>query len=195
MTDFWDKIAGVYDLAESINGDVYHEMCAQTERLVPAGAKVLDCAAGTGELSLAAAKNAESVVCTDLSEKMLKNARRKAGFFGADNISFETRNIFDLKDPDNTYDIVIAGNVLHLLKNPQGAVMELYRVLKPGGKLLIKLYKAIGFDPEASYSPSEYKKMLEGCGIGRVYTKLIKGTIPCCYAVIIKNEAEDNSDE
>lgn len=54
MTDFWDKIAGVYDLAESINGDVYHEMCAQTERLVPAGAKVLDCAAGTGELSLAA---------------------------------------------------------------------------------------------------------------------------------------------
>ena len=37
--------------------------------------------------------------------------------------------------------------------------------------------------------------MLEGCGIGRVYTKLIKGTIPCCYAVIIKNEAEDNSDE
>ena len=62
MTDFWDKIAGVYDLAESINGDVYHEMCAQTERLVPAGAKVLDCAAGTGELSLAAAKNAESVV-------------------------------------------------------------------------------------------------------------------------------------
>ena len=45
MTNFWDKIAGVYDLAESINGDVYHEMCAQTERLVPAGAKVLDCAA------------------------------------------------------------------------------------------------------------------------------------------------------
>ena len=86
---FWDKIAGVYDLAESINGDVYHEMCAQTERLVPVGAKVLDCAAGTGELSLAAAKKADSVVCTDLSEKMLKNARRKAGFFGADNISFE----------------------------------------------------------------------------------------------------------
>lgn len=208
MKNFWDKIAGVYDLAESINGDVYHEMCAQTERLVPVGAKVLDCAAGTGELSLAAAKKAESVVCTDLSEKMLKNARRKAGFFGAENITFETRNIFDLKDPDETYDIVIAGNVLHLLKNPEGAVKELWRVLKPGGKLLlptfttknrgkllIKLYKAIGFDPEASYSPSEYKKMLEGCSIGKVYTKLIKGTIPCCYAVIIKNEAKNLSDE
>lgn len=208
MKNFWDKIAGVYDLAESINGDVYHEMCAQTERLIPTGAKVLDCAAGTGELSLAAARNAESVVCTDLSEKMLNSARRKAGLFGADNITFEARNIFDLKDPDETYDVVIAGNVLHLLKNPQGAVNEMWRVLKPGGKLLlptfttknhgkllIKLYKAIGFDPEESYSPSEYKKMLEDCGLGRVYTKLIKGTIPCCYAVIIKNEAEESSDE
>lgn len=206
--DFWDKISGFYDLAESINGDVYHEMCSLTERLVPAGARVLDCAAGTGELSLAAAKKAASVTCTDLSEKMLNNARRKAGFFGADNIVFETRNIFDLKDPDNTYDVVIAGNVLHLLKNPQGAVKELHRVLKPGGrlllptftskkhgKLLIKLYKAIGFAPEAEYSPSEYKKMLEECGLGRVQTKLIKGHIPCCYAMIIKPETETTSDE
>ena len=70
MTDFWDKIAGVYDLAESINGDVYHEMCAQTERLVPAGAKVLDCAAGTGELSLAAAM--EKLCSTPLPTTMLQ---------------------------------------------------------------------------------------------------------------------------
>lgn len=205
MKNFWDKIAGVYDLAESVNGNVYHEMCAQTERLVPAGAKVLDCAAGTGELSLAAAKKAESVVCTDLSENMLKTARRKAGFFGAENISFETRNIFELKDPDESYDIVIAGNVLHLLKNPQGAINELWRVLKPGGKLLlptfttknrgkllIGLYKKLGFDQEESYSPAEYKKMLEECGLGRVYTKLIKGMIPCCYAVIIKNGTDES---
>ena len=46
-----------------------------------------------------------------------------------------------------------------------------------------------------TFPEEELRKMLEGCGIGRVYTKLIKGTIPCCYAVIIKNEAEDNSDE
>ena len=40
--DFWDRFAGVYDLAESINGSVYTEMCDITRRLVPAGAKVLD---------------------------------------------------------------------------------------------------------------------------------------------------------
>lgn len=198
--DFWNKTAGLYDLAESINGSVYREMCAITTRLVPPGAKVLDCAAGTGELSLAAAKKAETVLCTDLSENMLKTARRKAEQRHANNIAFEARNIFDLKDPDETYDIVIAGNVLHLLKNPQGAVRELYRVLKPGGKLLLptfttkghcetilNLYKLFGFDPSENYSPSEYKKMLETCGTGRVRTKLITGLIPCCYAVIEKN--------
>ena len=205
---FWDRIANIYDIAESINGDVYHEMCEITRRLTPTGAKVLDCAAGTGELSLATSENAESVMCTDLSESMLNAAKRKAKLMGADNISFEARNIFDLKDPDNTYDVVIAGNVLHLLVNPQGAVKELYRVLKPGGKLLLptftsknraklvlKAYKLMGFDPAAEYSPAEYKKMLEECGLGRVYTKLVKGTIPCCYAVIIKPETEGSSAE
>lgn len=196
---FWDRIAGVYDIAESINGDVYSQMCGITERLTPQGARVLDCAAGTGELTFAAAKKAESVMCTDLSENMLKTAQRKAKAFGVENVAFEARNIFDLKDPDDTYDVVIAGNVLHLLTDPQKAVRELYRVVKPGGRLLlptfvtknkarlmIKLYKQMGYDQEQAYSPAEYKKMLEECGMGRVRTKLIKGLIPCCYAVIEK---------
>lgn len=198
--DFWDRFAGVYDLAESINGTVYKQMLDITTRLTPEGAKVLDCAAGTGELTFAAAKKAESVLCTDISKNMLRTAQRKARAFGADNVTFAERNIFDLQDPDNTYDVVIAGNVLHLLSNPQGAVKELYRVLKPGGKLLlptfttkgrgkmlIGIYKKLGFDPEAEYSPSEYKKMLEECDLGRVRTKLLNGLMPCCYAVIEKN--------
>lgn len=197
--DFWDRFAGVYDLAESINGSVYTEMRDITRRPIPAGAKVLDCGAGTGELSLAASDNADSVLCTDMSKNMLKQAQRKARALGADNIEFAARNIFDLQDPNDTYDVVIAGNVLHLLTNPQGAVKEMYRVLKPGGRLLlptftnknsarllIGIYKKLGFDPAANYSPSEYKKMLEDCGLGRVRTKLIKGLVPCCYAVIEK---------
>lgn len=209
---FWDKIANVYDITESFNSKVYTEMCDTTRRLVPIGSKVLDCAAGTGELTFAAAMKAESVVCTDLSANMLKTAKRKALKRGFSNITFEERNIFELKDSDCTYDIVIAGNVLHLVDNPKDAVNELYRVTKCGGKILIptfttrnkgqnmvKLYRMIGFNPSESYSPSMYRDMLRECveKINALNTsekkadlhhKLINGVIPCCYAVISKPE-------
>lgn len=198
--EFWDRIAGLYDIAEAFNGKVYRKLCEITRQLTPRGAVVLDCAAGTGELSLAAAKKAKSVLCTDLSENMLKKARAKS--VKIRNITFEPRNIFDLKDPDNTYDVVIAGNVLHLLNDPKRAVKELYRVVKPGGRILLptfttkgksnlvllKLYGALGYKAAAEYSPEEYKAMLKGWGLGRVRTKLIDGLVPCCYAVIEKTE-------
>lgn len=196
--NFWDKISDLYDAIEAINGSVYKEMTDIVERLVPADAKVLDCAAGTGELSIAAAKKAKSVLCTDLSGKMLKNAQKKTASLGIQNISFETRNLFHLDDPDETYDVVIAGNVLHLLTDPQAAVKELYRVTKKGGKLLLptfttadrgrvlmKLYKFVGFAPEHEYTPQEYKEMLQQTGYD-VRAKLIRGRIPCTFAVIKK---------
>ena len=197
---FWDKVAGLYDTIELTNGKVYREMLATTRRIVPRGAKVLDCAAGTGELSFAAAVKAETVLCTDLSENMLKTAKKKALARHKDNVSFAERNIFDLQENDNTYDIVIAGNVLHLLDAPEKAVRELYRVVKPGGKLLLptfitkghgefllRIYKKLGYNASENYSPETYRKMLKNCGVGKVKTKLIDGIIPCCYAVIEKN--------
>lgn len=195
--DFWDRVAGVYDLSQTLNGRVYRELVYITGKLVPTGAKVLDCAAGTGKLTLAAAKKADRVLCTDMSENMLSKAKKKANAQGMDNITFEKRNIFALPDADETYDVVIAGNVLHLLDNPENAVRELFRVVKKGGRLLlptflvkdnalIKAYKLIGFNLSANYTPKTYREMLENAGVGEVKTKLIKDFIPCCYAVIKK---------
>lgn len=201
--DFWNRFAGFYDLAEVLNGKVYREMTAITARLVPRGAKVLDCAAGTGELSIAAAKKAESVLCTDNSEGMLKVAEKKAKDRRLKNISFEQRNIFHLSEEDGYFDVVIAGNVLHLLDDPEAAVRELYRVTKKGGRILLptftlensrpitelmlSIYKKLGFNPSTEYSPKSYVEMLKKTGCGTVKAKLIRGMIPCCYGVIIKD--------
>lgn len=200
--NFWDKIAGVYDIAEAFNGKVYKKMTRTATRLTPEGATVLDCAAGTGELAFAAAAKAEFVICTDKSVKMLDKAEKKAAVKGIKNIRFEARDIYSLGDEDESFDTVIAGNVLHLLPDPQKAVRELYRVTKKGGRLLlptfvmgekglfsflsIKLYKLIGFKPKKEYTAYEYVKMLKNCNAGRVKAKLIEGKIPCCFAVIYK---------
>lgn len=200
MIDFWSSFAKVYDVSESLNGEVYREMLSLTRIMIPRGARVLDCAAGTGALSIAAAERAATVVCTDISEEMLSVARKKAKRRRLENIMFSKRNIFHLEDADNTYDVTIAGNVLHLLIEPENAVRELRRVTKPGGRILlptfllkdigsvsktlIKAYKKLGFSPTADFTPKSYVKMLRDCGCGTVKAKLIKGLVPCCFAVI-----------
>lgn len=197
--EFWDKVAGVYDITQAINGKVYKEMLELVEQLIPEGALVLDTAAGTGQLSFAAAKKAQQVVCTDLSLPMLEKAKAKAKSHRIQNISFQARNIFDLADESETYDVAMAGNVLHLLENPKGAVKELCRVTKKGGLLilptyvnsnkpvLVELYKKVGFSPAKDYTATSLKRLLMECGCGEVRAKLIRGRVPCCFAVIKKD--------
>ena len=137
---FWDEIAGVYDLAEWTNKKANAETIRQVRELIPQWSSVLECAAGTGEFSLAAAVRAGSVTCTDLSQAMLDQAKQKAKKRGITNISFTTRNLIDLPEGDGMYDVVIAANVLHLLARPEKATSELWRVTAPGGRLILPTF-------------------------------------------------------
>ena len=170
--------------------------------LVPAGARVLDCAAGTGEFSLAAAKRAASVLCTDQSEAMLNQARKKAARKRLTSISFACRDITALPDPDGSFDAVIAGNVLHLLDDPEPAVRELWRVTAPGGRLIlptylqgkvgaaygtmIKIYQGVGFHYEHAFTPETYREFLERLNLGPVTVEVVDGKGPAGIGVLEK---------
>lgn len=201
---FWDIVAPVYDLLESANGRVYRKMLGYSASLVNEGDSVLECAAGTAEISIAVSEKASHILCTDMSEGMLERAKKKCRKKGISNIDFAERNIFELPEEDETYDVVIAANVLHLVENPENAVKELMRVLKKGGKLLvptfittnengapmgiIKLYRLFGFNPVSHYTPVSYLQMLKGCKTGcRLRMKVFDGLIPLAYAVIYKD--------
>ena len=193
---FWDKIAWLYDFAESFDSKSYKGMLEGIKTIVPKGANVLDCAAGTGELSIAAAEKAGHVLCTDMSLPMLERARKKSAKKGIKNISFDERDIFDLPDEDNTYDVSMAGNVLHLLEEPEKAVKELCRVTKQGGRVivptfmaknsnpLIKIYTLLGYKAFACYTMESYTKMLADCGCGPVKVTKISGLVPVAFGVI-----------
>ena len=88
---FWDCIAIAYDAAEWLNRTAVTEMICQTAHRTPQGVYALDCAAGTGSLSLAMAPSARQVLCTDLSKSMLRQAQKKASARGLSNLRFEMR--------------------------------------------------------------------------------------------------------
>lgn len=202
MSSFWDRVAGLYDLAEWTNRGVNAAAAARVAQLVPKGARVLDCAAGTGRFSLAAAQRAGSVLCTDRSEAMLAQARKKAAKQGLSNIGFAVRDITALSDPDGSFDAVIAGNVLHLLPEPEKAVRELWRVTAPVGRLIlptylqgkagaaygamIQIYQGVGFHYEHAFTPETYREFLERLELGPVAVEVIHGGVPEGIAVLEK---------
>ena len=199
---FWDRVAWLYDLSHWSNRRVNSAAAARVGSLVPAGARVLDCAAGTGAFSLAVANRAGTVLCTDQSEAMLAQARKKARKRGLSNVSFARRDITALPDPDGEYDAVIAANVLHLLPDPEIAVRELWRVAAPGGRLIlptylqgragaaygsmIKIYQGVGFHYEHAFTPETYREFLECLELAPVALEVIPGRLPEGIAILKK---------
>jgi len=199
---FWDRFAFAYDMAEGMNKQVYREMLSNIVSLIPDNAEVLECAAGTGAISVAVAPKAKSILCTDLSLPMLEQARRKAGKKGLANITFAERNLLALPESDSSFDVVIAANVIHLLVNPHEALAELWRVTKSGGLLIvptfltrgskngfrfiIRLYKIIGFQPAHNFSETQYREMLDGSGLPKPDIHVIHGKVPCGFAAFHK---------
>lgn len=199
---FWDRVAWLYDLTQWSNGAVNTAAAERTAERIPAGARVLDCAAGTGKFSLAAAKRAGSVLCTDLSPAMLDRAEKKAKRRGLTNITFASRDLTALPDPDGAFDAAIAANVLHLLAEPERAVRELWRVTAPGGTLIlptyllgkmgaaygtmVKIYQGVGFHYERAFTPQTYREFFERLALAPVELEVIPGRVPEGIAVLKK---------
>ena len=161
-------------------------------KTVNKGMPVLEAAAGTGSISIAVSDKARAVTCTDVSEKMLAVARRKILRRGIQNITIEAQSIFKLEKPDNSYDAVIAGQVLHLIDEPEKAAIELRRVakqivilpisltrnLRGLGKIGVSLYRLLGFKPKMEFSADEYKAFVDKIGFKESQFIEISGKIP-----------------
>ena len=204
---FWDRFAGLYDLAERTDGRVVRGMAAEVARRLPEDAEFLECAAGTGEISLAAAPFVRRVVCTDLSVRMLDRARKKAAERGISNIEFQQRDLFRLPERDGTYSAVCAANVLHLLDCPEAAVAELWRVTAPGGILLlptflmgeagslmnvlVALYRLMGFRRTYSFTRQSYQALFQSLDLPPAELAVIPGKIPVGLAVLRKSNIRE----
>lgn len=132
-----DSVAAVG--AKALWGLALHELLEEVRRVgeAPAGARVLDvpCGGGFAFRGLRPGQDCR-YVAADISSDMLGRARRRATQLDVtDLMEFTDADITDLPFPDNTFDLALTFNGLHCLPDPRAAVVELARVLKPGGIL------------------------------------------------------------
>ena len=99
------------------------------------GNSILDVGCGTGALLQALSKAADDIMLSgiDLSAEMIGVARHKLG----DAADLRQGCAESLPFGDDRFDLVVSANVLHFIRDPDKALHEMYRVLKPAGRLII----------------------------------------------------------
>ena len=104
------------------------------------GERVLDLGSGAGTDSLVAAQmvgRAGRVTGIDMTPEMLDRARTAAAELGAKNVQFVEAEAESLPFPDESFDVVISNGVIDLIPDKDAVFAELYRVLRPGGRIQI----------------------------------------------------------
>ncbi len=102
------------------------------------GQTVLDLGSGAGMDSILAARRvgpSGKVIGVDVTEAMLDKAGRNASSLGLENVEFRRAEADSLPVPDGAVDVVISNGVFNLCLDKMGVLAEVFRALKPGGRL------------------------------------------------------------
>lgn len=138
------SVAAKYDLMNDLMSFGIHRLwkrftidCSGVRK----GQRVLDLAGGTGDLTAKFSRivgDSGQVVLADINDSMLKVGRDKLRNLGvANNVSYVQANAEALPFPDNHFDIITIGFGLRNVTHKEQALASMFRVLKPGGRLLV----------------------------------------------------------
>lgn len=194
----WDKFAPFYDFFETAyNGKCYKGIAEKIKEYVTEDDIVLECACGTGLLTVPMAQKCKKLIATDLSSGMLRQATQKVANYP--NTKVGKANILQLPFKENAFDVVVAANVIHLLDEPEKALSELKRVCKPKGKIILpvyinrekknsvvaaKLLSVLGVKFIRQFSLESYKEFIASHNLLQVEYGVVDGRMPCAFAII-----------
>ena len=143
VREVFDSVAGRYDVMNDLMSLGFHRGWKRLAVLAASarpGDRVLDLAAGTGDLSrlLAARVGADGhVVATDINHDMLSLGRDRLIDAGASGVSVAQVDAACLPFPNGSFDIVTIAFGLRNVTDKVAALHEMTRVLRPGGRALI----------------------------------------------------------
>ncbi|MDU6410363.1 MAG: bifunctional demethylmenaquinone methyltransferase/2-methoxy-6-polyprenyl-1,4-benzoquinol methylase UbiE [Yersiniaceae bacterium] len=144
VADVFHSVAAKYDLMNDLMSFGIHRIwkrftidCSGVRR----GQRVLDLAGGTGDLTAKFSRlvgDKGQVVLADINDSMLKMGREKLRNLGVvGNVSYVQANAEALPFPDNYFDCITISFGLRNVTEKEKALRSMFRVLKPGGRLLV----------------------------------------------------------
>ena len=198
--NFWDRNAGRYDRFMRKDGAAYEEMY-ELIRPVVKDKTVLELATGTGLIAKNIVNAAAHIEATDASTDMIVEARRDNR---SAKLHFSVQDMFCLPYAEESFDVVIVSNALHIVPQPEKALQEIKRVLKDDGVLIAPTFtqagnsfsgkvraffmKRVGFPLHSRWTSEEYLRFLRQNGWTVRKNAVLKASFPLTYAECVKLE-------
>ncbi len=162
---------------------------------LPDGSRVLDIGCGTGKFSHTLYRHNKNLQIhgVDLSEVMINKARAK---LKDEPIEFKTGDVENLPYESDSFDAVTCSHSFHHYPNQRGAVLEMHRVLKEGGKAMIVdgsrdtawggvIFRVVELVERNVYHMygNELKELMSSCGFTNIHQRLFNPIAPLLFTV------------
>ena len=198
--DFWDKNAGRYDRFMRKDAAAYERLY---ELLCPVvrHKTVLELATGTGLIAKNIVNAAAHIEATDASPEMIIEAKRDNQ---SAKLHFSVQDMFHLPYADKSFDVAIVSNALHIVPQPEKALVEIRRVLKDDGVLIVPTFthaensfsgkvraffmKLAGFPLYSRWTSEEYLAFLRQNGWTVQKSTVLRASFPLAYTECVKLE-------
>ena len=201
----WDWYAPIYKRAMRAEERSYAFLYRRIPKLIR-GKEVLELATGPGLLAKRVAPVTKRMLATDYSAGMIAEAKKGAC---PKNLRFEVADALSLPYADASFDAVIIVNALHLLPEPERALREIARVLRPDGILIAPnfvkqrvslrtrcweaLLSLVGVRFTNQWTAAEYRDFLRKNGWELVFYKELRERMPLLYTECKRKSKRDKS--
>ena len=198
--NFWDRNAGRYDRFMRKDRAAYETMYGLIRPVVK-GKTVLELATGTGLIAKNIVNAAAHIEASDTSAEMIREAKRRNH---SAKLYFSVQDMFCLPYADESFEVVIVSNALHIVPQPEKALAEIHRVLRDDGVLIAPtfthaensffgnskafLLKLAGFPLYSKWTSEEYLRFLRQNGWAVRKSVVLKASFPLTYAECEKTE-------
>ena len=198
--NFWDRNAGRYDRFMRKDRAAYETMYGLIRPVVK-GKTVLELATGTGLIAKNIVNAAAHIEASDTSAEMIREAKRRNH---SAKLHFSVQDMFCLPYADESFEVVIVSNALHIVPQPEKALAEIHRVLRDDGVLIAPTFthaensffgnskafflKLAGFPLHSRWTSEEYLCFLQQNGWTVRKSAVLKASFPLTYVECVKAE-------